>query len=737
MLLRLAYIVIFGFYFTTVQAQNRCLLKSMDGEPLNNAIVYLKNIHHIGLENIYYPTDSGIVVFSDAFPVYIKVISSGHKEYLDTLTKNNTSIHLSVNYSSISKIVVTGKPSPIAAENSVNRIRIINKQKLTELAAVNLGDALANEINISISQDAQLGSSLSLRGIGGQQIKILVDGIPMIGRNDGMIDLGQINMNNVDHIEIIEGPMSIIYGTDASGGLINIVTTQPKKDSRNLLLQQYTGSNGTFSSFGSISVANKKNLLNVNGTRYLFQGYDENADKRNPLWKPKRQLIGDLFYQRYFNDKLKQSIKFTYFNEYLIAKGTPIVTIWDAIALDDYFTTQRYNISGQTYFRSLKHRLNLNLTNAYNVYDRVRVRKITDLETLEQKQTSTNDENDSQYFSSFNSRLIGSARLHKYFDLGFGYDINLERTKSSRVILNSGIDDYAIFYNLKFEKKRLSIEQGTRVSYNSQFKIPIIPAFHFKYQLNQKWQTLASYSRGFRSPSIKERYLYFVDQNHDVRGNEDLMPENSNSYSFTIRHHKEAKKHDVSIEVNTFYSEIMDMIILASINSNATSFEYDNVEAFYTQGFNIKGNYSINNLETNFGLGIIGTKQKTDSLNGRSQFLYRPDAQLNVGYTIAVIKTKISFLNKYNGSTPNYYKENNTLKLQYSTPFILSDITAMRTFAAEKLRVAITVKNLFDIKTIQNTSNIGGVHSAGANSATVAMGRFYGLNISYRIQSEK
>jgi len=716
-------------------AQNKVQVLNEHGKPISDALVF---IHSIGQtqSQTFYPNDSGIISYNLKLPVIAEVVVNHYKNWKDTLTKASSSIRLKPAFTSLPKLVVTGNSKPVTAEDNVHRVKVISQKKIRELAAINLADALSNEININISQDAQLGSGVSLRGIQGQQVKILIDGIPMIGRNDGMLDLSQVNMNNVDRIEIIEGPMSIIYGSDASGGLINIISKQPEKNQREISLQQMLTSNGIYNTFGSISLANKKNQLNINATRYLFQGFDENPDLRNPLWKPKRQLVGNLFYQRYLGQRIKQSFRVGLFNEYLIAKGVPLVTQWEAIAIDDYFTTERLNLSAQTYFKNINGRLNLALNNAFNNYHRTRLRKVTNLENLSQKDALI-DGKDTQVFYSFNSRLIGRYVYNSYFTLGFGYDINLENGRSDRLSATDGIYDYALFYNLMFKKNRLSIEQGSRISYNSQFTIPIIPAVHVKYNLFKKFNIISSYAKGFRAPSMKERYLYFVDQNHDVVGNPNLEPELSHSFNFSIQNQVEQKKHDLNYEISAFHTRIEDMIVLAALNSSATRFKYENIDEFHSQGGNVRFSYGRKNLEISTGLGLVGTKQESDSFINDPHFLYRPDAQLNVGYFINFLNTKVNLLNKFNGSVPNYYRENNTLKLQYSTPFVMTDFTVMRTFAADRISLSLTVKNLFDITSIQNTSNLGGAHSAGANSAAVAIGRHFALNFIYTIQREK
>merc|ERR1711965_356759 len=98
------------------------------------------------------------------------------------------------------------------------------------MAAVTLKDVLVNQNNIRVAQDNVLGSSMSLQGMSGQNIKILIDGIPVIGRLNGNIDISQINLNTIERIEIIEGPLSVNYGTDALAGTINLISQKNKKN---------------------------------------------------------------------------------------------------------------------------------------------------------------------------------------------------------------------------------------------------------------------------------------------------------------------------------------------------------------------------------------------------------------------------------------------------------------------------------------------------------------------------
>src|SRR5690242_6859536 len=110
------------------------------------------------------------------------------------------------------------------------------------MAAQNLKEALSYELNIHLMEDNILGSGLQIQGIGGENVKILIDGMPITGRQNGNIDLSQILMDNVERIEIVEGPLSVSYGTDALAGTINIITK--KNQSKAFFFQAKDGIRG-------------------------------------------------------------------------------------------------------------------------------------------------------------------------------------------------------------------------------------------------------------------------------------------------------------------------------------------------------------------------------------------------------------------------------------------------------------------------------------------------------------
>ena len=131
----------------------------------------------------------------------------------------------------LAPLVVTAQFTPTDVRQTVNSVRVLNRQTIEQRSAVNLEELLQAEPNIRLSQDAVLGSALSVNGLRGENVKVLVDGVPVVGRLNGSVDAGQLPLGAVQQVEIIEGAQSLLYGSEASAGVINLVTrkSQPHR----------------------------------------------------------------------------------------------------------------------------------------------------------------------------------------------------------------------------------------------------------------------------------------------------------------------------------------------------------------------------------------------------------------------------------------------------------------------------------------------------------------------------
>ncbi|PKP23742.1 MAG: hypothetical protein CVU06_06685, partial [Bacteroidetes bacterium HGW-Bacteroidetes-22] len=232
----------------------------------------------------------------------------GYETLYDSVAPGETCLlKLNRSYTQMEEVVVTAQFTPQRADKSIYRVKVINSKQIEMKAVTNLSDLLRSEVSIRTSQDGVLGSSISLQGLSGENVKFLIDGIPVIGRMNGNIDLGQLNLNNADHVEIIEGPMSVVYGSNALAGVINIITRENQHDRLMARANVYAESVGVFNTDGAFSLKTGRHLLTFNGGRNFFGGYADPDTSRGKLWKPKRQVFADGSWL-YTKDKLRIKI---------------------------------------------------------------------------------------------------------------------------------------------------------------------------------------------------------------------------------------------------------------------------------------------------------------------------------------------------------------------------------------------------------------------------------------------
>src|SRR5690606_37254026 len=153
-----------------------------------------------------------------------------------------------------------------------------------------------------MQRDPVLGTGMALQGLGGENVKILVDGIPVIGRQNGNIDLGQLPLENIQRIEMIEGPLSVLYGTNALAGTINLIT---RKDAGTSASASVYGDNtGTVRNNARFSFSGSRYRASFHASRHYFDGWNpgdpaipdvrrRQADSsRYQAWKPRTQWFG-------------------------------------------------------------------------------------------------------------------------------------------------------------------------------------------------------------------------------------------------------------------------------------------------------------------------------------------------------------------------------------------------------------------------------------------------------------
>lgn len=652
----------------------------------------------------------------------------------------------------IEEMVVTGQMQQTSVSDAVQNVRIINSKKIEQMGAQNLTQLFKNELNIQLSTDPVLGTGMSLQGISGENVKLLIDGVPVIGRLNGTVDLDQINIQNIEKIEIIEGPLSVNYGSDALAGTINIIT---KKNTSQLLSGKayaYYESNGTYNTQLNLSTKFKRTTITADVNRNYFDGWrtDEKpfhtekvriADSlRHKLYKPREQLFGGLkLHQRLNKNTQANGLYLTadirVFDELIENRGTPLKP-YNLKAFDDYYHTMRFDNSISIVGR-IANKWTINSANAYNFFQRKKNSYMNDLTALEQT-LSGPQEQDTSAFDLILSRTSFVYNHSKKWQMEMGYDINFERSRGKRIDQQqASIGDYALFVTSEYTAwNKLTIKPGLRASYNSTYKAPIIPSLFIKYNITKNNQLRASYSRGFRAPSLKELYFMFVDINHNIQGNQDLKAETSNNYQLSLRTDYEKGNCRFVFTNQLFFNDLSQLITLVQVQN--TEYSYANLFRAQTYGYTMNANFIRKGLSIDAGLSLKARKTQIYENESPRATSFYPEAKVNPSYTINKINSTIAVFYKYTGKLPNLLMQADGFVVESRRDdFHMLDATISSFFWKRKIGITLGVKNILDVTSINGQTGTDGAHSSGSSSILIGMGRTYFCSLTINLNTKK
>ncbi|MFN9302517.1 MAG: TonB-dependent receptor plug domain-containing protein [Candidatus Kapaibacterium sp.] len=134
-------------------------------------------------------------------------------------------------------VVVTGTRNEVLQKDSPVRVSIADGSQAQGTAMVTVADMLREQTGVLLQNNVRTG--VQIMGLNPDYTLILIDGQPMIGRVAGVLDLSRVSVGAIERVEIVKGPMSSLYGSDALAGVINIITKKPALGWSGRLYSQY------------------------------------------------------------------------------------------------------------------------------------------------------------------------------------------------------------------------------------------------------------------------------------------------------------------------------------------------------------------------------------------------------------------------------------------------------------------------------------------------------------------
>jgi outer membrane cobalamin receptor len=175
-------------------------------------------------------------------------------------------------------VVVTGSPVPEPKSESIATVTVITSEQIAETNAKTVADALRWTPGLTVDTQGPLGSlgAARLRGSTSNQVLVLIDGRRANPAGGGQLDLSDVLTENVDRIEVLLGPASAVYGADAVGGVINIITRPVRAPGWTGYASQ--GSHTTGDYRARVTVAGEQAALAVGSEILRSDGYRPNSD---------------------------------------------------------------------------------------------------------------------------------------------------------------------------------------------------------------------------------------------------------------------------------------------------------------------------------------------------------------------------------------------------------------------------------------------------------------------------
>ena len=670
----------------------------------------------------------------------------------------------------LNEVVITTQLEPQSIKKSINNVRVITKKDIDNLGAVTLNDVLNQYINITVRPSSSSGrTTVSMFGLDANYFKILIDNVPVV--NEGGLgnntDLSQINLNDVEQIEIIEGSMGVTHGANAVSGILNIITKKKiasKWEIITTIQEESVGKEFAFFEEGkhiqNIRIQHKISdnwFVNFGANRNDFRGYRGdllgekhliNNNLRGYKWLPKEQIQANATIS-YFAEKLRLFYKLERLNENVDYYSNTVQSGYsDTFGSykygDDerYFTNKWYqhlNASG-----SILNHIGFNVSVSHQHQKREQEYFKYDISNdRESLNTKLKDQSMEVFYSTgtFNN-LLNSSK----YNLQLGYEAVhnkgfavVDATANTKKDVSENLNNIDFFTTIDFNiTPSFSIRPGLRYAFHNKFDDQYAYSLGGRYLFGNGFETRAAIGKSYRTPDFFELYSQTIFDGHYFVGNPNLNPEQSNSFEASIKKIT-SFKNDLMLSNHLMLSRnhIQDRITSALVGyDNATpKYEYINISNYKSINLSSTNQIKWRQLDLNIGASFVWFSQNIDNLTFTSPTDYLFNASFNASacYNIPKTETIVSMYYKYIGKSVQWVAGNNEYVQSTIDPYSWLDASIQHKFFNKRLHATFGARNILNISDVnQSRINEGGGHSV-SSQLMLAYGRSYFLKLVYHL----
>lgn len=466
-------------------------------------------------------------------------------------------------------VVVTGTRTPKLLKDVPTLTRLITAEDIRKADATDLKDLLQQELpGVEFTYAMNQQTNMNVAGFAGQNVLILVDGERLAGETMDNTDFSRLTMQNVERIEIIKGAASALYGSNAAGGVINIITKQASKPwALNVNARLADHKEQRYGAVFGMHKGKVSNTIDVTHTKiatyHLCYNTKDDCDFRS-VYGGRTWTVNDhLTYNPIENLKLSARAGY-FFRERLYNVDSP-----------DRYRDFSGGLKGEW---RIGDRDNMDVSYSYDQYDKSDYQTLRDIDVRDYRNVQhTTRMLYTHRFKEQNLLTLGGDYMRDYLDT---YQFNDgARTQYS--------GDVFAQYDHNFNRHWELLTAG-RLDYFSQTDdVRFTGKMALRYRTGD-FTFRTGYAGGFRAPSMKELYMrYDMSGIFWIRGNTALKPEKSNSMNASV----EYAKGGYSVTVAANHAVVHDKISTTLPTNDATDPTYN-----YVQYMNIE-EYRVTSVE--------------------------------------------------------------------------------------------------------------------------------------------
>ena len=621
-------------------------------------------------------------------------------------------------------------------DDSVEQKRTITDDDIRKSGAKTVGDALKTlpDVTVSAATAGNANESVTMQGLGTGYVKIMIDGVSVSTDISGATPIFQIPVENIERIEVIKGADSVLYGSEAMGGVINIITKRGQPDSEeenseeeNAEKQKKTKvkiAGGVTEEIGFMPLilgwknytAGNLSIAGKHISNVLIGSFDYNPGKQRTV---NDALAGGKINYYESSKKLQGFVRNTFtWNDSWGSAG--VYGLYTGSQQVSNYTKTGFDKGSDMIYASQRGELGITgkYINSEKFYlDSFIVGKLYVLDAVYNVKAGSYSSSKKTLSNAFDTEL--DLRAHwipnTVNDLTFGVNTALTSMSGTAFEKRKYAMEIALFAQdtITLFDEKLTLVPGTRFTVAPSIQGSGViymgtPKFSIKYNPVETTALRFSYGMGYKIPSLKEKYWIFRHSyapglgNFILYGNPKLVPEKSHSFNIGL---EQNVQNLFTFSVGGYFNYILDLIdsVVTDRLSSPQIREYRNVDKAMTYGGDFSAGTELDRFKIKIGYAYTGAKFFDAPTARWENLALRVNHRVTAytSYRIPVIETEVALNMQWN--SPQLL----TAKSAYYTPdYLMAGLDISKKFLDEKLEIYTALDNMLNnIHFIKGTNN--------------------------------